>query len=133
MLIYPHPFFVAITQLFSLIIFINDCICILSGSPGYYFLMIVYVIQKIGGNENSPNSLNVMVNHHYRGKNTVITQYFPSMRHRMHQSLYPHRHTMLTKTPRDPDVFVGLPYGTTMTPSQTNLITLHKLLIVACK
>ena len=30
--------------------------------------MIVYVIQKIGGNENSPNSLNVMVNYHYHEK-----------------------------------------------------------------
>ena len=33
MLIYPYPFLVAITQLFSWIIFINDCICILTGSP----------------------------------------------------------------------------------------------------
>ena len=29
--------------------------------------MIVYVIQKIGGNENSPSSLNIMVNYHYHG------------------------------------------------------------------
>ena len=26
-----------------------------------------------GGNDNSPNSLNVMVNFHYYGKNRVIT------------------------------------------------------------
>ena len=32
------------------------------------FFMIVYVIQKIGGNNNSPNSLNVMVNYHYHRK-----------------------------------------------------------------
>ena len=33
MVIYPYPFLVVITQLFSCIIFINDCICILTGSP----------------------------------------------------------------------------------------------------
>ena len=37
------------------------------------FFMIVYVIQEIGDNENSPNSLNVMVNYHYHGENRVIT------------------------------------------------------------
>ena len=34
MVIYPYPFLVVITQLFSCTIFINDCICILTGSPG---------------------------------------------------------------------------------------------------
>ena len=34
MVIYPYPFVVVITQLFSWIIFINDCICILTGSSG---------------------------------------------------------------------------------------------------
>ena len=34
MAIYPYPFLVVITQLFSYIIFINDCICILTGLPG---------------------------------------------------------------------------------------------------
>ena len=34
MVIYPYPFLVVITQLFSWIIFINYCICILTGSPG---------------------------------------------------------------------------------------------------
>ena len=62
--IYPYPFFVVITQLFSWIISINDCICILTVSLLYYLLMIVYVIQEIGGNKNSPDSLNVMVNYH---------------------------------------------------------------------
>ena len=38
------------------------------------FFMIVYVIQKIGGNKNSPNSLNVMVNYHYHDENRVITR-----------------------------------------------------------
>ena len=52
MVIYHYPFFEVITQLFSCIIFINDCICILTVSPGYYLFMIIYVIQKIGGNEN---------------------------------------------------------------------------------
>ena len=33
MVIYPYPFWVVITQLFSWIILINDCICILTGSP----------------------------------------------------------------------------------------------------
>ena len=34
MVIYHYPFVVVITQLFSCIIFINGCICILTGSPG---------------------------------------------------------------------------------------------------
>ena len=34
MLIYPYHFVVVINLLFSWIIFINDCICILTGSPG---------------------------------------------------------------------------------------------------
>ena len=37
------------------------------------FFMIVYVIRKIGGNRNSPNSFNVMVNYHYHGANMVKT------------------------------------------------------------
>ena len=41
--------------------------------------MIVYVIQKNGGNDNSPDSLNVMVNYDYHGVNKVITWQFPSM------------------------------------------------------
>ena len=40
----PLPFFVQINQFFSWIIFINYHICILTGSTGYYFLVIVYVI-----------------------------------------------------------------------------------------
>ena len=35
--------------------------------------MIVYVIQEIRGNKNSPDSLNVMINYHYHGENRVIT------------------------------------------------------------
>ena len=34
LVMYPYPFFVVITLLFSNIIFINDCICILTGPPG---------------------------------------------------------------------------------------------------
>ena len=34
MVIYPYPFLVVITQLFSCVIFINDCIRILTGLPG---------------------------------------------------------------------------------------------------
>ena len=71
---YHYPFLVVITEFFSCIIFINDCICILTVLPGKYLLIIVYVIQKIGGNENSPDSLNVMVNYHYRSENRVITR-----------------------------------------------------------
>ena len=41
--------------------------------------MIVYVIQKIGGNENPTKSINVMLNCHYHGKNKVITRKLPSM------------------------------------------------------
>ena len=35
--------------------------------------MIVYVIKEIGGDENSPDYLNVMVNYHYHRENRVIT------------------------------------------------------------
>ena len=41
--------------------------------------MIIYAIQTNGGNENSPDFLNVMVNYHYHGENRVITRLFPSM------------------------------------------------------
>ena len=34
---------------------------------------------KIGGNENYPNDLNILVNFHYHDENRVITWYFPSM------------------------------------------------------
>ena len=53
--------------------YINWFTCIL-------FFVIVYAIQKIRGNENSPNSLNITVNYYYHSKNRVITRYFPSMR-----------------------------------------------------
>ena len=72
MIIGPYPFLMAITLLFSCIIFINDCISILTVSPGKYLFMIVYVIQEIGGNENSPDSLKVMVNYRYHSENRVI-------------------------------------------------------------
>ena len=72
--IYPYPFLVVIAQFFSCIIYINDCICILSGSPELYLFLIIYVIQKIGGNNSSLDSLKVMVNYHHHGKSRVITQ-----------------------------------------------------------
>ena len=34
--------------------------------------MIVYIIQEIGGNKNSPDSLKVMLNYHYHGENRAI-------------------------------------------------------------
>ena len=51
----------------------NDCICILTCSPGYYLLLVISVIPKNWGNDNSPDSLNVMVNYHYHSENWVIT------------------------------------------------------------
>ena len=36
--------------------------------------MIVNVIQEIGGNENSPDFLNILVNYHYHGENGVINR-----------------------------------------------------------
>ena len=65
---YPYPFSVVLDHFLLWIIFINDCICILNGSPGFFFSIIVYVIQKIGGNENSPISLNIIINYHYHGE-----------------------------------------------------------------
>ena len=35
--------------------------------------MILYVIQKIGGNENYPDNIDVMVNYHYYYEIKVIT------------------------------------------------------------
>ena len=35
----------------------------------------IYVIQELGGNKNSPDSLNAMENYHYHGENRVITIY----------------------------------------------------------
>ena len=48
---------------FTWIIFIPDCIC----------------YTKIGGNYNSPYSLNMMVNYYYHDKNRVITGELPPM------------------------------------------------------
>ena len=84
MVIYPYPLLVVISQLFYWIIFINDFTCISTGSTGKYFFMIVYVIHKIGGNNNSLNYLNVMVNFHYHGENRVLTRLFPSMHSTSH-------------------------------------------------
>ena len=72
-LIYPYHFLLVITLLLSYIIFMNDSICILTYSRGYYLFMIKYVIQKNGSNKNSPDSLNAMVNFHYNCENRVIT------------------------------------------------------------
>ena len=74
MVLYPSPFLVVITLLFSWITFINDCICILTRSLWSYILMIIYVILKNEGNKNSPYSLNVIVNYHYHSENRVITR-----------------------------------------------------------
>ena len=41
--------------------------------------MIVYFIQEIGSNKNSPGSLNVLVNYHYHGENRAIIRQLPSM------------------------------------------------------
>ena len=43
------------------------------------FSMIAYIILKIRGNKNSPNSINVMVNYHYHGENRVINRQLPFM------------------------------------------------------
>ena len=31
------------------------------------FFMVLYVVRKIGDDDNSPDSLNVIVNYHYHG------------------------------------------------------------------
>ena len=38
------------------------------------FSVIVYAVQKNGGNENFPNDLNIMVNYHYHGEKILSTQ-----------------------------------------------------------
>ena len=69
----PVPFLVVISQLFSWIIFINDCICILTGSLGQ-FLHNSICYTKIEGNKNSPDSLNARLNYHYHSENRVIAR-----------------------------------------------------------
>ena len=44
----PLPFLVVITQVFSYIIFINDCIFLLTGSPGYIFLWSYMLYETFG-------------------------------------------------------------------------------------
>ena len=73
MVIYPYPFLVVNFFLLSSIIFINDCICLLNDSNRSLCFMIVFVIWKMGGNNNSSNYFNVMVNYHYHGENRVVT------------------------------------------------------------
>ena len=51
--------------------------------------MIVYVIQKNGGNNNSPSSLNIMANRHYHGENWVITRQLPSCSSKNHHLCHP--------------------------------------------
>ena len=46
MVIHPYPFLVVITQLLPWIIFINDSIGILTGSPGYYFSLSYMLYEK---------------------------------------------------------------------------------------
>ena len=74
MVIYPYPFLVVITQLFSYIIFINNLYMYINWFTRINILMIIYVILNNGGNENSPYFLNVMVNYHYHSENRVITR-----------------------------------------------------------
>ena len=41
--------------------------------------MIVYVMKKVGGNKNYPDSLNIMGNYHYDSENRLITWQLQSM------------------------------------------------------
>ena len=52
----------------------KDYIYILTVSPEYYLIMVVYCALKMGDNKNSPYSLNVMVNYHYHCENRVINR-----------------------------------------------------------
>ena len=74
LLIYPYPFFCGNYPIVLLNNIINDCICIITASTRSYLFIVVYVIQEIVGNENSPYSLNAMVNYHYHSENRVITR-----------------------------------------------------------
>ena len=47
---YPYPFLVEINRLLSYIIFINDCIFILTGSHESYFSLL-YMLYKNWGKE----------------------------------------------------------------------------------
>ena len=64
----PLPFFggtypiIILDNIYKLLYMYIKCF------PWIIFFMIVYVIQKIGGNVNSPNSLNIMVNYHYHSE-----------------------------------------------------------------
>ena len=75
----PLPLFGGNYPIFSWILFYNNGICTLTGSLGRYFLMIVYVLQNIKGNKNSPHYLNMMINYYNHGGNSVMTCKFPSL------------------------------------------------------
>ena len=72
MVIFMYSFLVVIIILLSWILFINDFICILNGSPRRCFLLL-YMLFKNGGLQEFSNYLDATVNFHYNGKNRVIT------------------------------------------------------------
>ena len=48
--------------------------------------MIVYVIKKISGDNNSLDSLKVVVNYHYNGQNRLIIRELPSMAYGIYET-----------------------------------------------
>ena len=66
------PFFVIINQYFSLIICINGCICILTGSPGKYFSWRYILYEKLGV-QIIQQLYQQAVNYHYRSENMEVT------------------------------------------------------------
>ena len=50
---YPYPFLVVMTQLFSWLIVIIDCICLLTGSPRFKNHARIYYTEKMGVTEFS--------------------------------------------------------------------------------
>ena len=78
MVICPYPFLMVVTQLFSWIMCINYCICILTGSPGLYFydhlcytknLVVMIIIQL------SKRHINLTLPHLKQGNYLLVIIY----------------------------------------------------------
>ena len=69
----PLPCFVGKYPIVLMDNIINDFVCKFNQFTWIIFFHYhIYSMQKIRGNENSPNSLNLMVNYHFLGENRVI-------------------------------------------------------------
>ena len=74
----PLSFLVVIIICFYWIIFINNCLCILTGSPGIFFDSCMWYCNKLGL-MIIHQFYQHMGNYHYHSENRVITQFLPTI------------------------------------------------------